>query len=292
MKPKLGSLFAGIGGFDLGFELAGWQTVWQVELNAINRAVLAHRFPAARQLADVRDCGGHNLEGVDCITAGFPCTDISNMGQCRAGGQQGLNGASSGLFFQVVRILKEVQPTWVVLENVPALLSSNDCKDIEVVVGKLAECGYVGFWRVLNSQYFGVPQRRRRIFLVAGLGRYPSAEFLADAAPVESIPSALSSRSEPWPADAWAGPTFTAKNAPSRINLGSEILVAEEDGWDSMVERERSTALHGVSVGLDDDNWQMAFAAGNAVSPPVAQWIAEKLNRSGAAARRASAGNS
>ncbi|HXJ75741.1 MAG TPA: DNA (cytosine-5-)-methyltransferase [Candidatus Dormibacteraeota bacterium] len=280
-KPTLGSLFAGIGGIDLGFERAGWRTAWQVEINPVNRAVLAHRFPDAARFEDVRRVGSQELARVDCIAAGFPCQDISTAGGARKDRSKvGLRGERSGLFFEVIRILKEVQPAWVVLENVAALLSSNDCQDFQVVIGRLADCGYVGFWRVLNSQYFGIPQRRRRVFLVAGLGRYPTIDLLADSAPVEAIPSAMSEGEITRSADAFALYTLSAKKAACQIQLGGEVLVAEQDGWGAMVERERSARLRGLSLGLDGPNLARHFGAGNAVSPPVAEWIGRALIRS------------
>ena len=273
-QPTLGSLFAGIGGFDLGFERAGWRTVWQVELNPNNRAVLADRFPGARQHVDVRLCGRRNLEKVDCIAAGFPCTDISLIGSRRKGGQRGLAGESSGLFREVLRILDESRPERLVLENVASLLFVNGGKDFEVILRELAQRGYVGCWRVLNAQYFGIPQQRRRIFLVARLGQHPGHQFLADAAPVASIPITSHSFTEPRPASAFASHTLTAKNAASRICLGAEVLVAEAHGWGAMVERERSSEVHGISLGLDAYNLALSYAAGNAVCPQVAEWVA------------------
>ncbi len=276
-KPTLGSLFAGIGGFDLGFERAGWETAWQVEINPTNRAVLANRFAHARQFEDVTLVGKKELSKVDCITAGFPCQDISQMGTRKVGGRQGLKGKRSGLFWEVLRILEEIQPTWVVLENVKGLLSSNNSEDIQTVIRELAERGYVGFARLLDSQYFGIPQRRERVFLVAGLGRYPTMDFLADAAPVDSKPTSPQAIKEPRPEISFVGNTLTASNAASRINLGGEVLVAEEDGWRAMAERERITELHGFSLGVDEASLAERFAAGNAVAPPVAEWIARKL---------------
>lgn len=223
----------------------------------------------------MRHVGAHNLPRVDCLTAGFPCQDISNMGK-----RAGLAGKRSGLFYEVLRIVEEIQPPWLVLENVAALFHSSDCRDIETVIGELAQRHYLGFGRVLNAQYFGVPQNRRRIFLVAGLGRYPSFDLLADAGTVEAVPGASAARPESLPADGYAANTLTAKNTASRIGLGSEILIAEEDGWHSMVERSRGAEIHGLCLGLDAANLAETFAAGNAVCPPVARWIAEILNRS------------
>lgn len=279
-KKTLGSLFTGIGGFDLGFERAGWRTAWQVEINPVNRLALADRFPHAKRYEDVRACGAKNLSRVDCVTAGFPCQDISNAGSRKRGGIEGLAGSRSGLFFEVVRILREIQPTWVVLENVAALLSSNDCQDMQTVVTALAECGYLGFWRVLNASGFGVPQNRRRVFLVAGFGRYPTLDFLVDAQPVEAIPMPAFTEPLTRAEGRYAANTLLATNAPSRIGLGHEVLVAEANRWDSMVERERVSRVHGIPKGLDAINHTLRFAAGNAVVPAEAQWIAEKLNQS------------
>lgn len=276
-KPTLGSLFAGIGGIDVGFETAGWKTRWQVELNPTKRAVLGDRFPNAERFEDVRQVGAKNLAPVDCIAGGFPCQDISNAGSSRKGGRRGLRGDRSGLFWEVMRVVDEVQPTWLVLENVPALLHTNDSEDIEAVIGAIAERGYLGFFRVLNAQYFGVPQKRERIFLVAGYHRFPTMDFLADAVPVEALPCAFGPKRQPCPADDWAGHTLQALNSPSRISIGSELLVAEENRWGEMAERARKSQVHGIRVGLDEINVAEKHAAGDAVVPAVAEWIAWKL---------------
>lgn len=284
-ERTLGSICAGIGGFDKGFEEAGWETTWQIELDDVNRAALADRFPRAQRFKNLLDWRSFKLPWVKCISFGFPCQDISNMAAAkRDQTKRGLAGERSGLFFAIMEIVANLKPAWVVVENVPALLHTNDGRDIEAVIREFAKCGYVGFWRVLDAQYFGVPQKRRRFLLVAGLGRYPSMDFLADAGAVESLPC---SPGENWiakQADAWAGYTLTApckyNKCSSRINLGSELFVVEEDGWGSMVERAREIELHGISCGLDAANLEEAYAAGNAFPPPMAKWIAEILNRS------------
>ncbi|MCP2072228.1 UNVERIFIED_ORG: DNA (cytosine-5)-methyltransferase 1 [Pseudomonas lini] len=281
-QPTIGSLFAGIGGFDVGFENAGYRTARQVELNPTNRAVLADRFPHAAQFEYVRHCGAHNLSPVNVLTAGFPCQDISIAGS-RPNNKdtRGLRGQRSGLFWEVIRILKETQPRWVVLENVVNLLAINDSQDFETVIGALAQCGYVGCWRVLDAQYFGVPQQRRRIFLVAGHRRMPPIELLADAAPVEAIPPA--SGKIPWsrPADAWAANTLLAKKAGSQIAMGCTTFIAHPNRWHQMAERQRTSENDGLCLGLDAANLAEAFAAGNAVVTQIAQWIAEKLIKAG-----------
>jgi DNA-cytosine methyltransferase len=183
MSLSVGSLFAGIGGFDAGFARAGHRCVWQVEIDEQARGVLARHFPDAERFADVRDCGAHNLAPVDVITAGFPCQDVSVAGQ-----RAGLAGARSGLFSEIVRIVEEMRestgglcPNYVVLENVPGLLSSHGGRDFAVVLGELAGLGAVDIgWRVCDAQYWAVAQRRRRVFVVASFtDRRSTAEILS-----------------------------------------------------------------------------------------------------------------
>ena len=165
----VGSLFAGIGGFDLGFERAGFRVLWQVENDGKAQSVLSLRFPNTALHSDVRTANG--LERVDVITGGFPCQDLSVAGR-----RGGLAGERSGLFWQIVRIARELNPRWMVLENVPGLLSSHGGRDFYAVLVALAECGFRRAYRILDSRYFGVPQRRRRVFIVlraGGLGDGP-----------------------------------------------------------------------------------------------------------------------
>jgi DNA (cytosine-5)-methyltransferase 1 len=274
----LGSLFAGIGGFDLGFERAGYRTAWQVEIDPFNRSVLAEQFPNARRLCDVREAGRRNLCPVEVLAAGFPCQDISNVGARRKnGGRTGLRGARSGLFWEVVRIIDEIHPRWVVLENVPALLHSNAGKDFAAVVSSLAERGFMGRFRVLDAFHFGVPQKRRRLYIVAGHHEMPPIELLSDAGAVETIPCTFAEDEIARRPDAAPTATLLADNARCRLGVGSEIFVAHEHGWDQMLERERASLTDGLPFGMDDAECAAAYSAGNAVVPQVAEWIARKL---------------
>lgn len=276
-RPTIGSLFAGIGGFDLGFENAGFRTAWQVEIDDSVRAVLADRFPSARRYRDVREVGSETLERVDVLTAGFPCQDISNAGNSRKAGRLGLKGPRSGLFHEVCRVVGKIRPRWLVLEKVAALTFSNKGQDMSTVLGELRELGYVGYWRVLDAQYFGSSARRRRVFLVAGYRERPPIELLSDAAPVEAIPSALPALEFPRPENAWPGYTLQALNTPARISLGGQTLVAEQDGFSKMDDRLRMSECDDLCSGLDAANLAEAKGAGNAVCPEVAKWIAKKL---------------
>lgn len=162
---KIGSLFTGVGGFDLGAERAGCQIAWQVENNKHCRSVLKKHWPDVALYKDVHDVGRTVLSGVDLICGGFPCQDLS-----QAGKREGLAGKRSGLWWEFHRSLGELLPTWCLIENVPGLLSSSDGRDMLTLVNSLEELGYGWSYRILNSQYFGVPQRRRRVFIVGRLG--------------------------------------------------------------------------------------------------------------------------
>jgi len=153
-----GSLFAGIGGFDLGFERAGMACKWQVEIDDYANRVLKKHWPDVHRERDIRQCGKHNLEPVDVICGGFPCQDISY-----AGLGAGLDGERSGLFFEAVRVVRELRPQIVVLENVAALLT----RGLDRVLGTLAEIGYDAEWHCIPAAYVGAPHIRDRAFVVA-----------------------------------------------------------------------------------------------------------------------------
>ncbi len=161
---KVGSLFSGIGGFDLGLERAGMEVRWQCEIDANAQSVLRRRFPDAALYDDVTTLGG-DVERVDLICGGFPCQDLSVAGR-----RAGLAGKRSGLFYEFMRIADECAPAWVLIENVPGLLSSNGGRDMGAVLGTLGKLGYGWAYRVLDAQYLGVAQRRRRVFIVGCLG--------------------------------------------------------------------------------------------------------------------------
>src|SRR5579864_8857701 len=175
---KVGSLFSGIEGFGLGFEKAGWEIAWQVEQEPFCNAVLKTHWPAVQRFTDIRRVGRDVLSPVDCITAGVPCQDVSVAGR-----RAGLKGERTGLFYEFARILQELRPTWFVFENVPGLFSSNKGRDFaEVLRILMVECGYGVSWRVLDSRYFNVAQRRERVFIVGCFGKPCPAQILFERA--------------------------------------------------------------------------------------------------------------
>jgi DNA (cytosine-5)-methyltransferase 1 len=177
IQTTFGSLFSGAGGFELGLESAGLSCRWQVEIDPTARDVLAKHWPDVLKREDVRECGKRNLGRVDVVCGGFPCQDLSVAGK-----REGLGGDRSGLWWNMLRIVNELRPDYVVWENVPGLLSSDGGRDFERVIRSLGECGYFGCTRILDARHFGVPQRRRRVFGVFARGRFGAercAEILA-----------------------------------------------------------------------------------------------------------------
>lgn len=166
-KPQpltVGSTFSGIGGFDEGFRRAGFDIRWMCERESFCQKVLARHFAGVPCFDDVETLG--ELESVDVLVGGFPCQDVSVAGK-RVGL---LSGERSGLFFAFRDLAARLKPLWLVIENVPGLLSSHGGRDFHTVLSALAELGFRRSYRILDSQYFGVAQRRRRVFLVLSLG--------------------------------------------------------------------------------------------------------------------------
>ena len=162
---KLGSLFSGIGGLELGLERAlGATTVWQVEQDPYCLQVLEKHWPSARRYTDVRNVGAANLEPITLLSGGFPCQDLSGAGR-----GEGLSGARSGLWYEMLRITDELRPRWLVIENVNTrrrwLLS---------ILRDLTSIGYDAEWQTVSAADVGAPHLRRRCFVIA----YPNGKQL------------------------------------------------------------------------------------------------------------------
>ena len=177
------SLFTGVGGFDRGFENIGMNCIRQVEIDKFANNILNKHWPNTERGKDVKEEGKSTIETTDLICGGFPCQDLSVAGK-----RAGLAGERSGLWNEYRRIISEVKPRWIVIENVPGLLSSwsggtkptRDLQegeewetveesDLSIVLKGISELGYWWAYRVLDSQYFGVAQRRKRVFIIGHL---------------------------------------------------------------------------------------------------------------------------
>ena len=155
---KHGSLFSGIGGIDLGFEMADIKTSWTCEIDDWANELLQKRFPNAKHYRDVKKIGKDNLESVDIISGGFPCQDISVAGK-----GAGLDGKRSGLWFEMWRIISELRPRWVLIENVANLLNKGGIR----VLQDLAEIGYDAEWQIISARDVGARHLRKRLWIIA-----------------------------------------------------------------------------------------------------------------------------
>lgn len=204
-KLMLGSLFDGSGGFPLGGLISGIAPVWASEIEPFPIRVTTKRLPFMKHYGDVSKMDGGSIEPVDIITFGSPCQDMSIAGK-----REGLDGNRSGLFYEAVRIIKEMRcttngkyPRYIVWENVPGAFSSNKGEDFRCVLesvcriadetvsvpsvkkwqsaGSIVGDGYSVAWRVLDAQYWGVPQRRKRIYLVADFAGGSAGKILFES---------------------------------------------------------------------------------------------------------------
>ena len=241
----LGSLFSGSGGFELGGMLAGIRPVWNSEVEPYPIRVTTKRLPFVEHLGDINGIRGDEITPVDIITFGSPCTDMSVAGK-----RAGLDGKQSSLFYQAIRIVEEMRcatdgkyPRWIVWENVPGAFSSNKGEDFRAVLeavcsvkgenipvpeppkGKWANAGSIvadGFslaWRVFDAQFWGVPQRRKRIYLVADFAAGSAGKILFESEGVSGY-SAEGFR-------AWQG---TAGSAAEGIGAAGGVCLNDQGG--------------------------------------------------------------
>ena len=176
---KVAGLFAGVGGIELGFQRAGFESSLLCEKDEVARHVLAKRFPhvSSRRLKATSDITKLKSlpTGIDLVTAGFPCQDLS-----QAGLMKGMAGENSSLVSHVFRLLRRREVEWVLLENVPFMLQLGKGAAIRSVVTELEKLNYSWAFRVVDTRAFGIPQRRRRVYLLASLSSDPSRVLFAD----------------------------------------------------------------------------------------------------------------
>jgi DNA (cytosine-5)-methyltransferase 1 len=236
----VGSLFAGIGGFDLGLERAGMQVRWQVEIDPFCRAVLAKHWPDVRRYDDVRTVGAE-LEWVDVLCGGFPCQDIS-IASTGADSGLGLDGDRSGLWREYARIIGELRPRYVVVENSPALV----IRGLERVLADFAELGMDAIWTTIRASDVGARHRRERMFICA----HAHGDGLQgrDGGPLARIAVQTLGDDAHWPAISAPFGCRSADGIPARVDrthaLGNAVVpqiaewigrrIVEADGvaWD------------------------------------------------------------
>jgi len=237
---KIGSLFSGIGGFELGLERAiPAETIWQVEQEKFCQFILKKHWPKAKIFDDVRNITKDNVEPVDILCGGFPCQDISIAGKTR-----GLKGEKSGLWWEMWRIISELRPQIIVLENVANIIRLGGGE----VLGSLAKIGYDAEWTTIRASDFGAPHRRERWFCVA----YPNGPRFQKQLFAGSIEKKRQyTKSHPQNAQR----NYWQKNTPE------SPLCNVDDGIPQRVARLK--------------------ALGNAIVPQCSQWIGEQIWKSG-----------
>lgn len=279
-------LFAGIGGIEVGLQRAGMRTELLCEWWEPAQAVLAHHFPDAPLVGDVRDL--EKLPPVDLVTGGFPCTDLSQAGRTK-----GITGEASGLVGEVFRLLDGYRAPWVLLENVRNMLVLDRGHAMRFLVDQLERRGYQWAYRLVDSRFTGVPQRRQRVIMVASLDGDPREVLFADDA---GEPSAEHFRSDLsgfyWTEGlrglGWAQDAVPTLKGGSTIGIPSPPAVwnpAGEPGrrivTPSVVEAEQMqgfdpgwTAPAETVSKRKGTRWKLV---GNAVTVGVSEWVATGL---------------
>ena len=233
----VGSLFSGIGGFDLGLERAGFEIAWQVEIDPYCQRVLAKHWPHVQRYGDIQSVDWGTVEPVDVLCGGFPCQDIS-----LAGKGAGLTGERSGLWFEYAKAIEALTPRYVIIENVAALRS----RGLDQVLGSLAALGYDAEWHCIPASAMGAPHRRDRVWIVA----------YANGGRCEQL------RGEE-PRQQYAQGAISGTQRICRDTLRGTT-------WD--IEPNVGRVAHGVPSRVD-----RLRGLGNAIVPQIAEWLGRQI---------------
>ncbi|MBL8115359.1 MAG: DNA (cytosine-5-)-methyltransferase [Acidobacteria bacterium] len=278
---RTAGLFAGVGGLEKGLSRAGHETALFCEIDPGALAVLESRFPGVTRHDDVRTLR-QLPKGVELVTAGFPCQDLS-----QAGKTAGIEGSRSGLVGEVFRLIEKHRAPFVLLENVPFMMQLSRGRALDVIVTTLEHLGYRWAYRVVDTRAFGLPQRRERVFLLASREEDPRAVLLVDdAGAPEEEPSGPVAygfywtegiRGLGWAVD--AVPTLKGGSAigipsPPAILLPSGALVKPDVRDCERLQGFTSDWTKPAESVSKRGRWQLV---GNAVTVDVAAWIGEKL---------------
>lgn len=291
-SPTVVSLFAGIGGFDLAFEVAGASVVMQCERDAFCQAILRKHWPDAKLSKDIKALEPKEIPDAEIWTAGFPCQDVSLARGNH--GRSGLKGEHTSLFFDLIRLAAKKKPKVILLENVVGLLNSHKGADFAIVISELSKLGYAVSWRVINARYFGAPQSRSRVFISAWRNDYkkslaslyenqrghlpepPRAGFLrvtnhhTSGAIVPSVAYCVAATSGRHTGNDWARSYISYKAAVRRPTpTESERLQGFTPNWTLPL-----ATVNGDPEAYDSERYK---AVGNAVAVPVVTWIAKRI---------------
>lgn len=271
---KIGSLFSGIGGFELGLERAipNSKTIWQVEQNKFCQSILKKHWPKAKIYDDVRNITKDNVEAVDILCGGFPCQDISVAGK-----QGGLNGERSGLWWEMWRIIGELRPKIIVMENVSNILLLGGLN----ILGSLTKIGYDTEWTVISAKQFGAPHLRNRWFCVA----YPNTGREDNTIRARGKESSLQTVRNGNITDATK--SYSQKHSINTKRLETKRRFRCRDSkkiWLHKRNYWKQSPLESPLCTVDDGIPKRVArlkALGNAIVPQCSQWIGEQIWKSG-----------
>lgn len=272
-RPTFLSLFAGIGGLDLGLERAGWRCVGQVEIDPFCRKVLAKHWPDVQKWSDIREFKGDECERPDLICGGFPCQDVSTAGTMRGIG----SGTRTGLYREVLRIAGEIRPKFILLENVAGLFVDGR---IGTVLGDLAEIGFDSEWDCIPAAAVGAHHIRDRVFILAYSKRGKWKDDLCGRNPGIMVAASNATCHE------GAKKTTVIAGGCEGISIWSDSEMPRADDSRNMRSRPERPALAerwmdepGMDRMADGvPGWLDRYRAiGNAVVPQVAEWIGRRI---------------
>ena len=251
-------LFSGIGGFSLGLERAGMQTVAFCEIDKVAQQVLRKHWPNVPIFDDVKTLKGEQLGTIDVICGGFPCQDLSFAGK-----GAGLTGARSGLWWEFHRLIKEIKPSWVIIENVAALRS----RGLDKVLGSLAEIGYDAEWHCVPASAVGAPHQRDRVWIVA----YPQCHGLFASSVTRSVEETVRQESP------GSDNALDVKGTSSVSSAGANVADTDVLGTQVPVEGRHPSqqVLRGTS-----EAWRVAVGQCWSVEPDVGRVANGVPNRS------------
>lgn len=280
---KVAGLFAGIGGLERGLHRAGHETALLCENDPAAMAVLRHRFADVPLHGDV--CTLRELpDGVSLVVAGFPCQDLS-----QAGKTAGIAGARSGLVGEVFRLVEQHRTPWLLLENVPFMLQLSSGRAMDVITSRLEELGYNWAYRVVDSRAFGLPQRRRRVYLVASLHADPRPVLFSDEAGERAERGDFRSVAcgfywtEGVRGLGWAVDAVPTLKGGSSLGIPSAPAIVFPSGLIATPSLRDAERLQGFPADWTRPAEQVARASarwklvGNAVTVKAAEWVGRRL---------------
>ena len=288
---RVNSFFAGIGGFDLGFEKSGFKTEYLCEINPFCNEVLATHWPDVMRATDICEVRASDVPDAEVWCGGFPCQDIS---VARGASQRlGLGGTRSGLFYQFADLIEEKKPEVVVIENVEGLFNSNGGRDFGVILQRMTSMGYAVAWRLFNSRYFGVPQSRPRVYLCCWRSSPTKAmRVMFDEAGAHKTTNERkafiteASAPDEYPKVPKVAYCLAATSGRHTGTDWSRTYVVCDDGVRRMTPKEYErlqgfpdfwTLPEGYDVNDEDTDTLRYTAVGNAVSVPVVEWVAKRI---------------